>query len=171
MNHQEFMMNKKTPKQRVSKPKKDMTDVVKNTAKPRVYRGGGGGGGGGRGGGGGGRGGGTAGAPNITQYFIGGYANGSGMPMGMPPMNMTTSMPMNMTTSMPTSIPVPLPSVVGQTSIPPPFPLATGNRLGGFGNGRSAFNNVSQSNPYNPQLNPVNLVRSQPNQLSRTSTR
>jgi hypothetical protein len=36
MNHQEFMMNKKIPKQRVSKPKKDMTDVVKNTANPRV---------------------------------------------------------------------------------------------------------------------------------------
>ena len=179
MNHQEFFINKTIPKPKVSKPKvskpkvskpqKDMTDVVKNTAKPRVYRGGGGGGGGGRGGGGGGgRGGGTTGAPNITQYFIGGYANGSGMPMGMPPMNMTTSMPMNMTTSMPTSIPVPLPSVVGQTSItvPQPFPLATGNRLGGFGNGRSALNNVSQSNPYNPQLNPVNLVRSQPNQLA-----
>ena len=180
MNHQEFFINKTIPKPKVSKPKvskpkvskpkvskpqKDMTDVVKNTAKPRVYRGGGGGGGGGRGGGGGGRGGGTTGAPNITQYFIGGYANGSGMSMGMPPMNMTTSMPMNMTTSMPTSIPVPLPSVVGQTSIPvpPPLPLATGHRLG---SGRSAFNNISQSNPYNPQLNPVNLGRSQPNPLA-----
>ena len=101
MNHQEFFINKTIPKPKVSKPKvskpkvskpkvskpqKDMTDVVKNTAKPRVYRGGGGGGGGGRGGGGGGRGGGTAGAPNITQYFIGEYANGSGStwgPMGV----------------------------------------------------------------------------------------
>ena len=75
---------------------------------------------------------------------------------------------MNMTTSMPTSIPVPLPSVVGQTSItvPQPLPLATGNRLG---SGRSAFNNVSQPNPYNPQLNPVNLLRSQPNPLASQS--